>query len=222
MKTNDILALSVLFTCYLGYHFFYLIKSHGKSGRTRERVINHYRYLWLDEIIKSKNQILAIQTIRNLTMTNTFFISLSMILMGALGSIFSVNMDWITMLESSNYLSFLEGHPVAIKLLVAILFLLIAAFNFTYTLRILYNMNFTSSSIVDTDGSRTFRMEQITRQSTHFMTGIRSLYFFFAPMIWILNSWLMIVFSIVVVTLLYRFDFITADTARSHEGESGV
>lgn len=216
MKYQDYLALLVLISGYFGYHFFYIYKSHGPRSRTREGVINFYRFLWLESIIREGNQILAIQTIRNLTMTNTFFVSLVMILIGAIGSIFSVNLNWISSMESGNYLLFLEHHPVAIKLLVAQLFLLISAFNFTFVLRILYNLNFTASSTLNTEISKRFRMEQITRQATHFMTGIRSLYFFFAPMIWILNSWLMMTFVLAVIALLYRFDFVKATDARSH------
>lgn len=208
MRTWDIIAFIIFFIQYAGYQYIYFFLAHKLKRPIRETTIQRYREEWLNLVIQSSQPILAIQTIRNLTMANTFMISLTMILMGGIVSIFSTNLNWLTALESGRYLDFLRDHPVAIKLLIALFMLLVSAFNFTFALRILYNMNFTTSASVSFPEFRSFQNEQVRRQARHFITGIRALYYFIGPIMWIIDPFAMILFSVTTTVLFYRFDFL--------------
>lgn len=206
MRTIDYIAFALFILQYIGYQFVYL-RLAGKEGwQTREMVIQEHRLRWLKIIVDSDQPILAIQTIRNLTMTNTFMISLAMILMGGIISVFSANLNWLATLESGEYMEFLSGHPAAIKLLVALVMLLIATSNFTFGLRILYNMNFTMAASVAAP-RLVFHEEQLARSSRHFISGVRALYHFIAPMIGILDPYAMIAFTFLTTYLFFHFDF---------------
>jgi uncharacterized membrane protein len=222
MTRYDYFGLGLFLTFFFGYQYTYFFISHNLKKITRESRINTYRKYWLEIIIQENQSTFAIQTIRNLTMTNTFLVSLTMILMGGMISVLSANLNLIQTLEtindldSSTYLNYLQLHPVAIKIIVGIFMLLISAYNFTMTLRILYNMNFTASSAMRLPDAKDFQLDQLRRQARHFITGLRSLYFFFGPMLWILDTTVMIVFTVVATVSFLRFDFLhkvkTSDT----------
>lgn len=213
MTNYDYFGLGLFLTLFFGYQYTYFFISHNLKKETRENKINKYRQYWLEIIIKENQSTFAIQTIRNLTMTNTFLVSLTMILMGGMISVLSANLNLIQTIESidqldsTTYIDYLQHHPVAIKFIIGIFMLLISAYNFTMTLRILYNMNFTASSAMRLPEAKDFQLDQLRRQARHFITGLRSLYFFFGPMLWILDTTVMIVFTVVATVSFLRFDF---------------
>jgi len=213
MTNYDYVGLGIFLVLFFGYQYTYFFISHNLKKETRESRINKYRSHWLDIIIGENQSTFAIQTIRNLTMTNTFLVSLTMILMGGLISVLSANLNLIQTLEtidrldSGTYFDYLRQHPVAVKILVGIFMLLISTYNFTLTLRILYNMNFTASSAMRLPEAKDFQLDQLRRQARHFITGLRSLYFFFGPMLWILDTTVMIVFTVFATVSFLRFDF---------------
>ncbi len=207
MKLLDFIALSIFVLQYAGYHLVFLKISKQKRWETRDRLIGFSRKQWLEVIIKQNNPLLGVQTIRNLTMTNTFLISIALIVAGGLFSIFSNNINWLETLEKGSYNEFLALHPVAIKLLVALTMLIISATNFLFSLRILYNMNFTISSSVIAENV-SLHLEQLERHNKYFIVGIRALYFFIGPMFWIIDPVAMIVFTTIATFLYFHFDFI--------------
>ncbi|MDH4199723.1 MAG: DUF599 domain-containing protein [Spirochaetia bacterium] len=214
MIATDYVALGLFLILFFGYNSTYFFISHNLKKETRESKINVYREKWLEIIIAENQSTFAIQTIRNLTMANTFLMSLVMIMMGGLISVISSRLDLISTLETINqvdsrtYLLYFESHPAVIKILLGLFVLLISAYNLTVALRILYNMNFTTSSAMRLPEAKNFQLDQLRRQSRHFITGLRSLYFFFGPMLWIIDTYAMIIFTIVVTVLFLRFDFI--------------
>jgi len=206
METIDYIAFGLFILQYAGYQLLYLSLSKKHVWETRDRVIGSYREKWLSIINKTDQSILAIQTIRNLTMTNTFFISIAMLLAGGLVSIFTTNPNWIQILEKGLYLEFLLTHPAAVKILVALSLLIISATNFIFSLRILYNMNFTTSAAVGLD-SYSFHIEQIERHNRHFIVGVRAIYYFIAPMLWVIHPLAMILYTFTATYIFFHFDF---------------
>jgi uncharacterized membrane protein len=207
MQPYDIFAFVFLIVFYLGYRIFYIYALNDPKWDVRENLIDEFRRKWVDTIAKDKNGILAIQTLRNLEMANTFLISLTMLIMGGIASVFSANMNWITLLESNQYLAFLNEHPVAMKLMVSLALIMEAFFNFIFSLRIQVNMNFTISMANDSGQYLEFLHNQAHRQARHFILGLRALFFAVAPLVWIINTTVMIALLLFIIVSLYRFDF---------------
>lgn len=215
MTTYDYFAFVVYLILFFGYQYTYFFFSHKLRKNTREYKINSFREHWMDLIIERKEPILAIQTIRNLTMANTFLMSLVMIMMGGLFSVmfahaeFAETVGKIQDLNAETLLNYANDNPAHIKISLGIFMLLLSGYNFTITIRILYNLNFTASSALKKSEEREFQYEQLRRQARHFITGIRSLYYFFGPMLWLLDTTAMIAFTIVTTIAFFRFDFIS-------------
>ncbi|MCH8856331.1 MAG: DUF599 family protein [Proteobacteria bacterium] len=126
MKEYDYWVLGIYFLAYVGYQLLYVVLSNSRKWMTRERIIAQYRAQWYRNVLRAKNQILAIQTIRNLEMVSTFLSSVTLLMMGGVISIFTANPEWMAALETGSYAEFLEHHGIAVKLLVALLMLAIA------------------------------------------------------------------------------------------------
>ena len=208
MSDLDYLALALLAGQYFVYQLFYEYASDNYFGKTRESIISRYRVRWLDYILQSTQPLLGVQTIRNLTMVHTFLITLSMVMLGGIFSLFTSNLDWINDLAQKGYLDYLTRHPLAIKLLTAVAILLISLFHFVFGLRICFNMNFT---VTGADKSCTpimkkFINSQVKRQARHFIIGVRGMYYAVFPFIWIIDARAMIVLSLFTTWLFYRFD----------------
>jgi len=209
MKSFDFIAFLIFLIEYSGYQFLYFYLSHGHKHITRESKIQKYRETWLQLVIKERQSILAVQTLRNLTMTVTFLISLTLILVGGIISVFSANLNWLHALDTGNYISFFTEHHAALKLLIACIILLIATFNFIFSLRILNNLNFTIVAAIEQADDISFQLTQLKRQSRYFITGVRAITYFLAPMIWIIDPLAMLIFSTAATLLFFRFDFLS-------------
>jgi uncharacterized membrane protein len=208
MTTADLFALMILIIAYFGYSFFYLHALASPRFIVRENLIDAYRRKWVETIARDKNGILGIQTLRNLEMVNTFLISLTMLMLGGIISIFSAKLNWMDLLESGNYIEFLKEHTVAIKLIVALFFILEAFYNFLFSLRVQFNMNFTVSMASEMKTDLNYIINQAIRQARYFILGIRALYFAIAPLVWIISPYAMILLLVVLVLSLFQFDFL--------------
>ncbi len=209
MLNINVTALIFLLSVYFGYRLLYLYALTAPGWTVRENVIDSYRRQWVYAIARDKNGILAIQTIRNLEMLNTFLISLTMLIMGGIISVFSANLNWMQLLETGEYIRFLEEHPAAIKLIITLAFILESFFNFIFALRIQFNMNFTVSMAAEPGSNPDFLVSQALRQARHFILGIRSLYFSVAPLVWLISPWAMAIVLIILTMSLFRFDFLS-------------
>lgn len=208
MKTLDFAAFAVFLISYISYQIYFFYMSHERKNKlTRESIILEHRKAWVRILKRDKNSILAIQTIRNLEMIHTFFISLNVLLMGGIISLFSVNAEWLSLLESGRYVHFILSHSLAFKLLAILLMLFISFINFIFSLRICFNMNFTTSTVGEELIDESFQVEQVQRQARHFITGIRAIYFTLPLLVWIISTEGMIIYTMISTLFLYRFDF---------------
>lgn len=223
MKPVDYIALSLLVGQYFIYQFFYEYISDRYFGKTRESIIARYRMHWLNVVLESEQPLLGIQTIRNLEMVHTFLITLVMIMLGGITSVFSTNLNWINDLADGTYLEFLAKHTVAIKLLTAIGFLMVALFHFIFGLRICFNMNFTVAGARKSCSQpiKNFINNQVKRQARHFILGVRAMYYSLFPLIWIVDVWAMILLSIFITYLFYRFDYTSIPDLKPVDMENG-
>lgn len=222
MKNYDYWVLGIYVFSYAGYEILYLFLSGSVKWMTRERIIAQYRVQWYRSILRAKNQLLAIQTIRNLEMVSTFLSSVTLLMMGGVVSLFTANADWIAMLQSGSYGELLDQYGVAVKLLVAFLMLTISFFNFIFSLRVCFNMNFTLSVPMDPDANLSLQIEQIQRQARNFKAGLRGMYYVIPLMAWIIDTSAMLVLTLVTTFLIFRNDFFkgTAPQDYTLPGES--
>lgn len=207
MTVYDYWVLGIFFTLYAGYQTLYLLLSRSEKWMTRERIISQYRVQWYRNVLETNGQILAIQTIRNLEMVSTFLSSVTLLMMGGIISLFTANPEWMVAIQSGSYETLLDQHALAFKLLIALLMLIIAFFNFLSSLRVCFSMNFTLSVPLDPEANLNFQIDQIQRQAHHFAAGLRAVYYCIPPLIWVIDPSAMLVLTLVTTLVIFRGDF---------------
>ncbi|MDH4248356.1 MAG: DUF599 domain-containing protein [Deltaproteobacteria bacterium] len=205
MTSYDFFALFLFGFLYSSYQVFFLLAP-VLGLQTREHIMAKYRVQWVEGIFKNENPLLAVQTMRNLEMVNTFLSSMVLLMMGGVVSVFFNNPEWLKALNGQDYADFLVSNPLPTKLLVLLLVLSISFFNFVISLRITYNMNFSMTVPLRSEEGQTFQLDQVHRQTRYFFVGVRSLYFSTAPLLWVLHVHLFVAASLGAAMFTLRSD----------------
>lgn len=208
MTVLDAWALGLFAVLYVGYHVLYVLLPRHFAVVTRESRMAAYREAWYRELLRARQPILAIQTVRNMIMAHTYFGTVGLLVLGGVFSYLVAHVDLPQALAGHGYAALAAGDPLTVKLLTALLLLLVAVLNFSMGIRVCFNLNFTLGTPGDPDGDVSFPMEMLTRQSRHFILGVRSLYFSGPVFLWLLHPALLAAGSVLIVAVLARFDFL--------------
>jgi uncharacterized membrane protein len=208
MRDIDYWSLALYLALYLGYHVAYLVLPRNFGFFTREWRLGLIREAWFRSILRLGQPILAIQTVRNLIMVHSFFGSVTLLLLGGVFSYLFATFDLLEVLETGGYLTLIEEHAIVVKLLLSLLVVLVSALNFLMGLRVCFNLNFALGGVMEPEADISFQMEMVQRQARHLMVGVRSLYFSGPLLLWVLHPTLLVVTTVAITVLLFRFDFL--------------
>jgi uncharacterized membrane protein len=176
---------------------------------TIQGATNLARRAWVVNIMEEKNDILAVQTLRNSTMAATFLASTAILLsVGVLsltGQAENLGNTW----HMLNIFGSTERSTLALKLLVLLINLFIAFFSFSSSIRLYNHVGFMINTPC-TDGnyssSLTFVAMQLNRAANHFHFGMRAFYFLIPLVFWIFGPLLLIGSTIATILVIYFLD----------------
>ena len=128
MYTFDLLCFCISVALYTAYNLYIRFRESSNPGYTIHGISRTARVQWVASILEKKNGILAVQTLRNATMTSTFMASTSVLLaVGVLsltGNGENVRHTW----HSLNFFSSVEPGMFAFKILALLLNFFLAFF----------------------------------------------------------------------------------------------
>jgi uncharacterized membrane protein len=191
------------------YNVFIWWKLKSDPIYTIQGATNLARRIWVVHIMEEKNEILAVQTLRNSTMAATFLASTAILLtVGVLsltGQAENIGNAWHTL----NIFGSTERSTLALKLLILLINLFIAFFSFSSSIRLYNHVGFMINTPC-TDGnyssSLTFVAIQLNRAASHFHFGIRAFYFMIPLIFWIFGPLLLIGSTIATIVVVYFLD----------------
>lgn len=191
------------------YHTALALLWRKAPERTQRGRANRLRRDWVAEIIASKRDILAVQTMRNWMMSATLLASTSILIgAGLLSGVFSV----ADVSELSRHLSFVQPQSefgAHVKLLVLAVLFFAAFYHFSMTLRFYnhagYMINLPPSYYGDRATEAVAAM--VNRGGMHYNQGTR-MFLLAAPVsLWLVGP-LWLLFAVLVgLVILWRFDF---------------
>ncbi|MHC1712895.1 MAG: DUF599 domain-containing protein [Solidesulfovibrio sp.] len=201
------LALSIIM--FTLYNIFIWWKLKSNPIYTIQGATNLARRAWVVNIMEEKNDILAVQTLRNSTMAATFLASTAILLsVGVLsltGQAENLGNTW----HMLNIFGSTERSTLALKLLVLLINLFIAFFSFSSSIRLYNHVGFMINTPC-TDGnyssSLTFVAIQLNRAANHFHFGMRAFYFLIPLVFWIFGPLLLIGSTIATILVIYYLD----------------
>jgi uncharacterized membrane protein len=205
----DIVALLLSISIFSIYNIFIWWKLKSNPIFTIQGATNLARIAWVVSVMEEKNEILAVQTLRNSTMAATFLASTAILLsVGVLsltGQAENIGHTWHTL----NIFGSTENSTLALKLLVILINLFIAFFSFSSSIRLYNHVGFMINTPC-TDGnyssSLTFVAMQLNRAASHFHFGMRAFYFLIPLVFWMFGPLLLIGSTIATILVIYFLD----------------
>ena len=210
----NLLALCWFLICFKGYMVYARIKSY--TTPCLASVMHIYRTEWMRRMMQRDNRIADTTAIANLERSVSFFASTTILVLAGILTVMSATEQAITLVEDIPFAVQASRQEWEVKLLVMLLLFVFAFFKFTWSLRqygfasvMLGSAPMPDESLdpreTEAHAARAAKMASMAANS--FNLGLRSHYFSIAVLSWLVNPWLFMVLSVVVVFVLYRREF---------------
>ncbi len=209
--SNDVIAVILVAAMFMGYQLYLRALMRRDSSAVLSSAATHARTAWVETIMSIPgNGLLAVQTLRNSTMSASFLASTAILLMvGALtltGQSRSLGETW----HFLNVFGTLAPALWLTKLLCILLLLFYAFFNFINALRVTNHVGY-MISITKAPGRAYFSPAMVASELNHgseyFAAGVRSFYHLVPLVFWLFGPLYMVLATIVLVfVLLPRID----------------
>ena len=190
------------------YHAQWIYRIYRKPMTTATGITNHLRGHWVESIMEERRDILAVQTLRNLTMAASFLASTGILI--CLG-LLSVAASPEKMAEISPSLdAVVREHRVLwlFKLMVLIVDFFFIFFSFCLAIRYLNHVNFMIN--VPVNRAHKITPEYITnilnRGMMHYTMGMRGYYFSVLLFLWLFGPIWMLLGTVVITLILCHLD----------------
>jgi uncharacterized membrane protein len=192
-----------------GYQLYLHLRLHRDPSYTIQAVNNAAREAWVHNIMGSADKgrdILAVQTLRNSTMTATFLASTAILLiMGVLNLIQKSDLDSLLGSLSTEPV---EGTLGEIKLLALLVDFFWAFFCFSQSLRMYNHVGYLINAGVTGRFSTTpaYVGRLLNRSGRYYSLGMRSYYVSVPLVFWLFGPFYLLMSSIGLVMVLYHID----------------
>jgi uncharacterized membrane protein len=208
----DSFAFFIFLSFTIGYHGFYQYMVLRKPSLIFKGKINIVRRAWVAKIFEENTAIIAVQTLRNITMAASFLTTASVVLIGGLISLL------LNLPETQHYFLSRE-HPhitdpvLALKLVNLIVLFVASLFYFSLCVRLLNHiamlLGAPPQSIRDAMGEDavTFVYSLYAKAGRHYTFGMRSVYFLIPAVLWFIGPSLCILSTVAVGFICMKLDF---------------
>lgn len=205
----DLLCLLASVAMFSLYNVFIWWKLKSNPIYTIQGATNLARRAWVVNIMEEKNDILAVQTLRNSTMAATFLASTAILLSVGVLSLTAQAEHMGTTWQALNLFGSTERSTLALKLLVLLINLFIAFFSFSSSVRLYNHVGF-MINIPCSDGdystSFTFVAMQLNRAASHFHLGMRAFYFMVPLVFWIFGPLFLVGSTALMILVVFFLD----------------
>lgn len=205
----DLLCLVVSTGIFSFYHLYMRHKLKANPTYSLYGATTLARTAWVVGVMEEKNDILAVQTLRNSTMAATFLASTSILLAVGLltlsGQADKLSQTWHAM----NIFGSRAESTLTLKLLVILGNLFIAFFNFSFAIRLFMHVGFlinTPPEEGNYGASITFVAMELNKAGGYFHMGMRAYYFLVPLIFWLFSPLFMLVSTVTLVALISKIE----------------
>jgi uncharacterized membrane protein len=202
----DLACLAFSMLAFVLYHLFLRWKLRKNPIYTLYGTSKLTRTAWVVNVMEERNDILAVQTLRNSTMASTFLASTAVLLaVGVLtlsGQGAKLSETW----HALNFLGSTSGDTLTLKLFVLLVNLFIAFFNFSFSIRLYHHVGFmiTAPSEEGNFGaSYTLVSMQLNKAAHYFHQGMHAYYFLVPLIFWLFGPLFMVAATVVMIAIIF-------------------
>lgn len=207
----ETLCVGAALTVLLVYHLHLVRRVRRQPLATVVGRNRHARDAWVAKIVEHGADLLAVQSLRNWSMTATFLASTAILLgLGVLHFLFSAEQAAQLALLREGAATLVRA-PGAFKLMILASLFLTAFFSFAQTLRLLNHLAFALA--VTSSAEAPLVARQLHLASYCFTLGMRGYYLALPVALWLFGPLHFLVASVVLVALLQRLDYVRAGLA---------
>ena len=210
----DWAALAWLVVCWGGYAWY-----SERSAATRKGLVGisrSYRQQWAAALLRRELRVADAALIGNLMSTVSFYANTTIYIIAGLFALLGTLDKVINIAADLPFSRHVVPEVVELKLMALLVIFVVAYFKFTWSLR-LFNMQTIlvgaapmPADPIDTGERELFCQKLATLNSLagdDFNRGIRAYYFGLATVTWMIQPWLFLAFTTVILVVLYRRDF---------------
>ncbi|BCS88084.1 DUF599 domain-containing protein [Pseudodesulfovibrio sediminis] len=205
----DILCLAISTGLFTFYHLYVWWKLKTNPIYTLYGATKLAKTAWVVNVMEEKNDLLAVQTLRNSTMAATFLASTSILLAVGLLTLSGQGDELGQTWHAVNMFGSTAQSTMTFKLLVILANLFIAFFNFSFSIRLFSHVGFIINTPPEGGNygtSFTFVAMQLNKAGSYFHIGMRAYYFLIPLIFWLFGPLLLVFSTIIVVVLISRIE----------------
>lgn len=208
----DTFAFLVFLSFTLGYHTFYHYMVRRRPELIFKGKINTVRRAWVAKIFEENTGIVAVQTLRNVTMAASFLTTASVLLIGGLISLL-LNLEATQHIFISEDAGQITDPVLALKLICLIVLFVASLFYFSLCVRLLNHVGMLLGSPPSAiraamgEDPVSFVHSLYAKAGRHYTFGMRSFYFLIPAILWFLGPTLCILGTVAVGFICMKLDF---------------
>lgn len=191
------------------YHVYLRIRVRRNPAYTVQAVNVIARTAWVERIMKEKEGILAVQTLRNSTMAATFLASTAVLLIIGVLTLTEQGEKLGGAFHSLNFIGAKHAELWMGKLLMLMLDLFVAFFSFSMSIRVYNHVGYMLAVPIGT-GHKSITPRHVAvhlnRAGRFYSIGMRAYYFLVPLVFWLFGPHLMLLATIGLIFVLYRID----------------
>lgn len=208
----DSFAFTVFLLFSVGYHGLYYYMVRSRPHLIFKGKINAIRRAWVAKIFAENAGIVAVQTLRNVTMAASFLTTASVVLIGGLISLL-LNLETTQHIFLSEATGKISDAVLALKLITLIVLFVASLFYFSLCVRLLNHIGMLlgapPEAIRDATGEDAvdFVYRLYAKAGRNYTFGMRSVYFLIPAVLWFLGPTPCIIASVAVGFICMKLDF---------------
>jgi len=194
----------------LGYHLHFLRQLRNTPQATTVGLARKLRRSWVAAIVERRDGILAIQTLRNWSMSASFMASTAILIAAALfGFLFSADKT-SALVHEFNVMGSQSSSLLTVKFILLAVDFLATFFSFSMCLRYYNYVALMINTPSDAPEERTVEtsVEYLERAASHFTLGMRGYYFAIPLAAWLFGPIWLLAGSVALTIALHRHDHI--------------
>jgi uncharacterized membrane protein len=212
IATVDLVALVWFGVCWFGYAWF----AEWRAVKVPSLVSARRALIraWVENIFYRQVRILDSTLLANLLQGSTFFASTTIVILGGLLALLGTSEKALGIVAELPFTAKVSERSWEIKIVLLLAVFIYAFFKFTWSLRQYNLVSILVGSMLDPEDApadyNTYLNDTAQIASfagENYNMGLRSYYFGFAVLTWLLNPWLMMAMTAFVVSILYQREF---------------
>ena len=206
---TDLLTFAASLLIVVGYQRYLSWRTRRDPASSAQDLMLAARAAWVGSVMRERRDILAVQTLRNSTMSASFMASTAVLLIIGVLTLSAQGDKLSGTWHALNFLGQASAEMWLFKLLMMLFDLLFAFFSFAMSVRIFHHIGYLINVPLDKgmEASQIRQVEaQLNRAGVYYRIGMRTYYFTVPLLFWLFGPLWLLAATLAVVFFMFHLD----------------